>query len=238
MKNKRKDRTETKHPSFGVIQISRVNGTTNLFRSSLTHQSYIELRICRASVMDVGGGHDPVMPEDQLITIKMSETQFARVITSMNMGAGCPVTLSRVSGERQPPAPQDDRKAFATKAHGNHVDRHRDQLSGLADRLREKQIVRKRPTLKELDEWTQEMSVLAANFASNDAYYRERFQEDIEGIVDEARTELEVHAAATAVRLGMDPTTVPALAAPEPEDDLCGPCQGPDCAGCEYQTPE
>jgi hypothetical protein len=173
------------------------------------------------------------MPEEQLVTVQMSETQFARAITSMNMGAGCPVTLSRVAGERQPPAPQDDRKAFATKAHGDHVDRHRDALSKLADHLRAKQIVRKRPTLKELDEWTQEMSVLAANFADNDAYYRERFQEDIEGIVDEARTELEVHAAATAVRLGVDPTVLPALPAPNP----CGDCQGPDCAGCEHQTP-
>lgn len=233
---KRKDRTETKHPSFGVMQISRVHGMTTLFRSSLTHQNFIELRICRASVMDGGAGHDPVMPEESLITVKMSETQFARAITSMNMGAGCPVTLSRVAGKRHPEPPQDDRKAFATKAHGDHVDHHRNALSELLGSLQANQIKRKRPTLKELDELVQALSVLAANFADNDTYYRERFQEDIEGIVDEARTELEVHAAATAVRMGVDPTVLPALPAPEAAPNPCGACQGPDCAGCEHRA--
>jgi hypothetical protein len=228
MKKSPKNWTTQQHPSFGVIQISRVHGMTTLFRSSLTHQNFIELRICRASVMDTGGGHDPVMPEASLITVKMSETQFARAITSMNMGAGAPVTLSRVAGVRIGEPPQDDRKAFATKAHDEHVERHQEALLKLADSMRANQINRKRPTLKELDELVRTLGILAANFGDTDTYYRERFQEDVEGIIDEARTELEVHAAATAAKLGVDPTTLPALTAPE----ACSHCQAPMCSGC------
>jgi hypothetical protein len=240
MKKPPKDWTTDTHPSFGVIQISRVSGSTTLFRSSLKHQQYIALRICRAEVLDTGGAHDPVHPGSELVEVTMSETQFARAITSMNMGAGSPVTISKVAGKRQGAPPMEDRKAYMSEVHDKHVADHEAMLTTLMDRLQAMRTAKKRPTLKELDSLLDHLRGGATNFHANGRWYREKFQEDVEGIIDEARTEIEVHAAATVARLGVDPTVLPvlaALAAPEPDPHPCGSCQGP-CGGCEHQTPE
>jgi hypothetical protein len=132
----------------------------------------------------------------------------------------------------------EDRKAYMSEVHDKHIADHEAMLTTLTDRLQEMRAAKKRPTLRELDSLLDHLRGGATSFHANGRWYREKFQEDVEEIIDEARTEIEVHAATTAVRLGVDPAAVlPALAAPEPEPDPCGDCQGP-CGGCEYQTPE
>ena len=86
-----------KHPSFANLYIGRSqsSGKVALFGSSIKHHDIINLRISPA-FMDRDLNYDRYYAENlPYIEIAMSQSQFAQAITSLNMGAGVPVTLTR-----------------------------------------------------------------------------------------------------------------------------------------------
>lgn len=88
------------HESFAVLQINRVSGEGgNLFGSSIQHRHFIELNITSAYIhrnLNCDFIHSKGIPH---ITIRMSNSQFAEAITSMNMGSGTPVTIKSLIGK-------------------------------------------------------------------------------------------------------------------------------------------
>jgi len=81
------------HPSFGNIQINRVSGHTNLYDSPLHHGHFISLRISTASYQrDLYRRWH--MPEEMIVEVYMSASQFAEAITNMNT-TGVPCTVRR-----------------------------------------------------------------------------------------------------------------------------------------------
>lgn len=87
---------EEHHPSFAVANISRITGGSGVFFGSSVrnHNGYIELRIKKAHRC-IDHGHERISSagEDNLISIKMTHSQFAELITTHNQGEGIPVTL-------------------------------------------------------------------------------------------------------------------------------------------------
>lgn len=198
------------HPSYAVVNISRCSGDTELFDSAITHQHYISLSIKRAS-KHTDGAHDSIVGGKELIEVAMSESQFARMITSMNMGSGSPCTLQRYNGEliEQPLA--EDRL-------NSHRDMIRDKLSGVMEnqgklgaKIAQWRADKHRPTLKELDQLAQDMHLVAAHFEMNMSYYAGAFEEHMERVVDDAKTEVESHMLAVTGRLGLDRDELPKL---------------------------
>jgi hypothetical protein len=97
-----KDSVVTKHPAFGMIQISRCSGRARLYDSPIDHLGYIAIRIMKAEMhRDLNRSWH--FPKEEIVEVCMSETQFAQAITSMNT-SGTPVTLSHYrdpkTGER------------------------------------------------------------------------------------------------------------------------------------------
>lgn len=138
--------TTKTHPSFGSLQIVRVNGRTALFRSSIEHDNYISMRIRHAEVLCTGGAHESVGPIDKdIVEIIMSETQFARAITSMNMGAGAPVTIAKIQGKRVAPPLPEDRKRKVVEAHDAHLDNHEAGIREAAQVLENSMLLRNAP---------------------------------------------------------------------------------------------
>jgi hypothetical protein len=92
--------TET-HESYGIIGVSRVTGTTqSLFGSSITHNNTIRLRIKRAR-KNRELNKDWYFAGESLIEVEMSPTQFAEMITSLNVGDGVPCTLRYLNGHNR-----------------------------------------------------------------------------------------------------------------------------------------
>lgn len=89
-----KNDNRERHPSYGVIEISRgVNGGgRSLFGSSILHSNTISIRIREAS-LERSLCYDSIYGEGTLIEIELSQSQFADMITSMNMGGGTPCTF-------------------------------------------------------------------------------------------------------------------------------------------------
>lgn len=93
-----KDSTIYKHPSYGVIGINRVSTRDKgLFMSDVTTNSYMELTIKTAEV-DRHLHTDWVHGCNTLISVKLSPTQFAELLTSFNIGDGVPCTIDFVKG--------------------------------------------------------------------------------------------------------------------------------------------
>lgn len=88
------------HPSYGILQISRATSSkpVNVFGSSIKHTNTIRMQLSKAYVQrDLS--NDFYMTDDHLVEIEMSESQFAEMICSMNMGSGTPVTIKWLRGE-------------------------------------------------------------------------------------------------------------------------------------------
>lgn len=200
------------HPSYAVVSISRCSGDIELFDSAMTHQHYISLSIKRAT-KHTDGSHDFIFGGEELIEVAMSESQFARAITSMNIGSGSPCTLQRYNGEMIEQPLAEDR-----------LNSHRDMVADkLGDAMERQEKLgakvakwrsdKHRPTLKELDSLAAELQQASAHFQSNMTYYAGAFEEHMERVVDDAKAEVEAHLLASAGRLGIDRDELPRLEA-------------------------
>jgi len=198
------DWTTDTHASWGKICVFRTSGQTDLFRSSLRHHNWITLSIRRAKTVNTGGAHDFMSDGEELIEVSLSETQFARMITSIGMGEGAACTIERIDGERMPECPPQDRKQFVIDAHNEHLDGHREDISEMLGRLQQMLENKKRPTLRELGEIIHSLSCYTGNFDSNQRFYREQFQEQMEAVIEEAKTEIEGHLLRMAGKIGIE----------------------------------
>jgi hypothetical protein len=107
------DEYESRHDSFGSIQISRVSGHTKLFGSLLSrHQHFIRIRVARSSARyHKRDGTMYTWPDHSrkgtIVEFSMSAAQFAEAITTMNVAAGVPVTLNNIQGRDIERVPED-----------------------------------------------------------------------------------------------------------------------------------
>lgn len=87
-----------RHPSYGQIVLSRVQGTSRrLFGSNTTHNHTVRIEINEASMSGEHFGHSFLSGAGgrQLLVIEMTESQWASFICSQGMGSGTPCTLQR-----------------------------------------------------------------------------------------------------------------------------------------------
>ena len=98
-----KKRNRETSPAYGMLSFSRVSGgDPNLFGSSVEHDHKISLVLKRGEVSrDLNS--DWYMGNETLFEVEMSYSQFAELISSMNVGDGVPVTIRHVKGEETPP---------------------------------------------------------------------------------------------------------------------------------------
>lgn len=87
------DGAKLNHPAFACLKVTRVNGGNEvLFGSPVKATSYVEVALHRAEGTKSGlsEGH---FAREIIASVKMSETQWASLISRPNYGDGVPVTL-------------------------------------------------------------------------------------------------------------------------------------------------
>lgn len=184
-----------KHPSFANLYIGRsqCSGQKALFGSSIKHHDTITLKIFPAFI-DRNLNMDRYFPETRpYIEIEMSQSQFAQAITSLNMGAGVPVTLTRLNDQYIEPCPfVDKREQFS--------DEFRRDMNELSRKLTEatkhvEELVENKRTFNKADR-EQILSALKSvthQLASNYPYMFSMFNEQMDKTVTEAKAEIESH---------------------------------------------
>lgn len=185
------EREISKHPSFGQIRFSHINGHANFYGSELEQTHYITMEVVESEVhRDLSQewyfGHG--VP---LISIRMTGNQFSEMITSMNMGSGIPCTIEMINGKKVDPLPvQESRKEFMHK-------KFKDRMKMFADTIREKQqrakeLIKKKTLSKaDIHELDHTLNWLTTEIESNIPFFAQCFQETADEIVKEAKTEVE-----------------------------------------------
>lgn len=204
-----KDDVNETHESYGLVGLNRVSGASdNLFGSSVRHQNFIRLRI-KTAVKTRGLEHDWFRGCKGLIEVDLSPTQFADMITGMNVGDGVPCTIRHVSvpkelnkGRIDPCPYYDQRKVFEDefKADVNKIAGNSLELLKKADTmLRQK-------TLKsaERDELLGIIYHLAQDIKDNLPFIQTSFTEAMDKTISEAKGEVEAFVSNKITSLGIE----------------------------------
>ncbi len=179
------------HESYGQIHFSRTNGRENFYGSELTQEHYITMEVRNSEIIrDLT--HDRYHPIGvPLIKIRMSSGQFSELITSMNSGTGTTCTIERLKGAKVADLPQQEsRKEFV---HREFQERMKDFAKTIKEKqVRAAELVKKKSLSKDdIRELTFHLDWLSTEITSNIPFFAEMFQETMDKVVFEAKTEVE-----------------------------------------------
>lgn len=129
------DRGDEEHPSFGLVQLSRISATpgVSLFDSSITHNQFVRLSVKRATRhRDLHKDWIYPVSGPDLIEVNMTLTQWGALVSSFGNGTGTPVTLHRVAGEVMPEAPHASRLAETAREVADAARKSTERISAAA----------------------------------------------------------------------------------------------------------
>lgn len=181
-----------KHPAFGQISFSRVNGNgVNFYGSELEQDHFIRMEVQNSEVrreltQDWYFAHG--LP---LISLRMTSGQFAEMITSLNRGSGTPCTIEYLDGKKVPAfVKQESRKEFVHR-------KFEERMKVFANAIREnqkkaKEIVKKKTLSKQdIHDLTINLEWLTQEVENNIPFFAKCFQETMDEVVFEAKQEVE-----------------------------------------------
>lgn len=90
----------SRHPSYGYIRAGRVSGDRYCFMSSVATGNYITIEIGEAELIQNADILKSYPTGNTIVKIRLTNHQFAELITNLHSMAGVPCTLERISGEK------------------------------------------------------------------------------------------------------------------------------------------
>ena len=178
-----------------MISISKVNSnaSNNLFGCNLPVGNYVELKICKGE-MERSLVKDNYFPNhsEPLIKIKLSPVQFSELITSINQGEGLPCTISQFNGENinQYEKEFDNKKSFIQKTFKKKMNDFAITIADAQKKVKEL-VAKKNLSVKDQDEINNLLEYITRETTKNVPFFMECFQESMDKIVLEAKTEIE-----------------------------------------------
>jgi len=179
------------HPSFGQIHFSRVSGNgTNFYGSELDQDHFITMELHRSEVKrDLS--RDWYFAKSPVVKVRMTSGQFAELITSLNYGSGPCCTIEYIEGKSIAPLQkQESRKEFVHR-------KFEDRMKSFGDTIRERQklakeLVKKKTLSKQdIHDLTHHLEWLTGEVERNIPFFAKCFQETMDEVVYEAKTEVE-----------------------------------------------
>lgn len=179
------------HESYGMAGFYRTTCSQGhaLFGSSIKHRDTIRLRIGTADVCR-GLNTDWYHKDKDIIEIEMSQSQFADLITSFNVGDGVPVTIRRLNGKGLEDCPYIDKG----EVHLNEYKQHLATQNNLALQLINdvKEVFEKKSFTKaDKQEVLSLLTRLYNEVKPNEEYQVRAFQEQMDATTKEAKGEIE-----------------------------------------------
>jgi hypothetical protein len=200
-----KDDKVTTHPSYGVARFSRVSCSHAhpLFGSSIRHSNTIVLEISHAEHVrsEITGDH--YYDRKEIVQVEMSGAQFAEMMTTMNYGSGVPVTIRRIQGEKIEDCHTVDKRS-------EHSQEFKKQMRDFAQKLKADQAklleYLKKDKLSKDDKRTMQFmfEYLTQEINSNIPFFEERFEEQMDKTIVEAKAEMESFVSNTVTKFGLE----------------------------------
>lgn len=197
---------EIRHPSFGVINISRgvCSEKMNLFGSSIQQRTFIRVDISKAILMrDLS--RDWIMSDHgvPIVSVYLSPSQFADAITSLNQGEGTPCTISFMDGHEVKEAQLESKRVQFDAEFEDHMKEiasaNNRFYTTIASILAKPSIGKhdKAEILKQLDQ-------LKMQIESNIPFIKRQFSEQMDETVIEAKNEVTAFIEDKTKKLGLE----------------------------------
>lgn len=184
--------SEEKHESYGVIQVSRVssNKFTTLFGSSIKHANYIQLRIfkgVRQRHSNREWYHHEAKP---IIEVSLSEAQFGRFLSSINMGDGTPCTIAFHDGKAFEAPPYENQRMVFENEFKKEMQK---VTSGFAENINSVEEILSKKSLNKEDKANVMSALTRVKAAIDDVvpFIQASFNEAIDHSTTEAKGEIE-----------------------------------------------
>jgi hypothetical protein len=199
------EKKEIRHPSFGIISISRgvCSENMNLFGSSILQRSFIRIDICKA-ILNRDLSRDWIMQDHgvPIVSIYLSPSQFADAITSLN-SEGTPCTISFMEGHEVKEAKLESKRVQFDA----EFEEHMKEVSSKTNRFYTKigEILSK-PSIGKHDreEIMKQLDQLKMQIESNIPFIKEQFSEQMDKTVVEAKNEFTHYLEEKIKRLGLE----------------------------------
>ena len=188
---KKMEHESLSHESFGQIQFNRTNANgTHFYGSELPQDHYISMEVHHSEI-NRELTKDRYYNKGQILRLRMSSGQFAEMITSMNYGSGVPCTIERIEGKKIAELPvQESRKEFVHR-------KFEDRMKMFGDTIRERQnkakeLVKKKTLSKDdMHQLQMHLEWLTGEVERNIPFFAKCFQDTMDEVVFEAKTEVE-----------------------------------------------
>lgn len=215
------DKTRTdEHPSYGMAGFYRSQGGNfNLFGSSLQHNNTIHLTVAQG-VRYYDLHQDWYHGKGELLTIRFSPTQFAELLTTMNVGSGVPCTIERINGRTVEACPREcNKRTEIQDDFKDDIQRIRKRLADISSKC-DKLLSDAKPTKAAREELKSEIALLRQAVESNLPFVLSQFTKAADGIVSQAKGEIDAAFTGAIHRMGVkalhesigsEQLTVPAL---------------------------
>lgn len=197
-------REEERHPSFVTVQFSHISGSRSFFGSSVNSQHWIRLSIHEAyRYHDLGRDviHGSVK---ELVTVDLSPSQFAQLLTTMNHGSGTPGTLCRMNGKQV--EEYEETTGEAVRVSDEFKQEMETRAAGFVEARDEVlKILQEKKTISkgDRDAIGTIMNSMVSQFRSSMPFYFNQFQEAIQKTVDQAKAEVDAFATHVIQRSGI-----------------------------------
>ena len=179
------------HESYGMLGFYRVQGTDRpLFGSSLKHNNTIRLTL-KTGVHSRNLNRDLYYGGRTLFEVEMSASQFADLVSNMNIGDGVPVTIKRKENELISECPFENKAETHIKEFNKNANeayqKAQEILKNVTEMFNETKTFKK----KDKEEILSSLTILANEIGSNISYQVNAFQEQVEKSTTEAKAEIE-----------------------------------------------
>lgn len=199
------------HPAFGNIVLTRtmVGGKgagVRLFGSDLGHSTMVRMDI-RHAEQHRQLSEDRVFARENVVTLEMSEAQWARFVASSGMGSGTPCTFRQLGPETIPgiAAPPATKRERHGEEMADSLRRHLDALRQHVAELGSIATAGKGPmSITQLRDLHKEIARHVDYLPGSVQFVYDQFARATEEVAEDAKTEVEAFIDNTARRLGLE----------------------------------
>lgn len=201
-----KEREIHSHPSYGMIGFSRVScsGKVKFFGSDLPVENYIELTIQGAEIdRDLTWDRCHADHQNIIAKVRMTPNQWAEMLMSGNINDGVPCTIVEMCNRTV-----EEEQYFENRKEYTHR-MFKQRMQEVAKTMVEKQQtireLSKKKTLSADDQRTLNITMdwLTQEMTSNIPFFMQCFQETMDKVVLEAKTEVENAIQSKAMHYGL-----------------------------------
>jgi hypothetical protein len=193
-----------KHPSYGMIGLSRRSGSVSpLFGSNIQHSQTITLTIKRAE-HNRHLNNDWYHANEQLIEVELSGAQYAELVSSFNMGDGVPCTIRQFDKQSYPDPPYESPvDIFQREFSAKMKNLGKECASLVEDSVK---MLNEKPSIGKADREFLLNSIrkLIQEVNSNVPFVSQQFNESMEKTISQAKNEIETFVTNRITSLGID----------------------------------